>query len=277
VKISQILDRPIAFHRVFVTLTGSVKAAILLSQAMYWQSRATQKDGWWYKTAEDWQEETGLTRREQERARQDCSKYLKTDLRGVPATLFWQVDEEALTTDLIQQISETSFDKKGKLDLPKSENINRTETTTETTRENSADEPRISEFTGLPVVEKKPLSRKSQEELRALVDEGFFGGGKLPVDYPEDIRETLQIFCECWNIVPPGKNNKSQYSYWIKCTRELMDAMGEFGVEIIGQYYEEFTKNPYFVTTPASIAGMVRAFAGTKRSTNASMPGQFVY
>ena len=31
----QLLDRPIAFHRCFVTLTGSVTAALMLSQALY--------------------------------------------------------------------------------------------------------------------------------------------------------------------------------------------------------------------------------------------------
>ena len=56
-----LLDRPIAYHRVFVTLTGSVKAAVLLSQAVYWQKRAKQTDGWWYKTAEDWEDETVLS------------------------------------------------------------------------------------------------------------------------------------------------------------------------------------------------------------------------
>jgi hypothetical protein len=31
-----LLDRPIAFHRIFVELTGSVLAAVMLSQAFYW-------------------------------------------------------------------------------------------------------------------------------------------------------------------------------------------------------------------------------------------------
>ena len=103
-----LLDRPIAYHRVFVTLTGSVKAAILLSQAVYWQKRAKQTDGWWYKTAEDWEDETGLSKRELQTARKDCNKYLKTELRGMPATLFWKVDEDALSQDLLSLNDETS-------------------------------------------------------------------------------------------------------------------------------------------------------------------------
>ena len=55
-------DRPIAFHRCFVTLTGSVTAALMLSQAMYWQKRTKDPEGWWCKTVEEWTEETGMTR-----------------------------------------------------------------------------------------------------------------------------------------------------------------------------------------------------------------------
>ena len=68
-QLLQLLDRPIAFHRCFVTLTGSVTAALMLSQALYWQRRCKEPEGWWYKTLEEWTEETGLNRRETEAAR----------------------------------------------------------------------------------------------------------------------------------------------------------------------------------------------------------------
>src|ERR1022692_3111078 len=100
-NLTELLDRPIAYHRCFVTLTGSVKGAIMLSQAFYWQARAKQDDGWWYKTAEEWTEETGLTQHEQRSARRDCAKWLLSDLRGVPATLYWKLDEDALMSDLL--------------------------------------------------------------------------------------------------------------------------------------------------------------------------------
>ena len=135
-KLTQLLDRPIAYHRCFVTITGSVKAAIMLSQAMYWQARAKQKNGYWYKSAEEWEEETGLTRHEQQTARKDCEKFLLSDLRGVPATLFWKVDEVALQAALFSENSETSFTESVKLDLRNQSNINKnTETTTEITQD----------------------------------------------------------------------------------------------------------------------------------------------
>ncbi len=97
-QLLQLLDRPIAFHRCFVNLTGSVTAALMLSQALYWQQRAKSDDGWWFKTRDDWTEETGMTRREQEGARKKLRTLgiLQEDLRGVPATLWYKVDETRL-------------------------------------------------------------------------------------------------------------------------------------------------------------------------------------
>lgn len=98
------LDRPIAFHRVFVKLTGSVTAALMLSQAMYWSKRANSDDeSWFYKTIEQWEEETGLTRREQEFARKALRRFSfwKEDLRGVPARMHYHVDIMALSNELL--------------------------------------------------------------------------------------------------------------------------------------------------------------------------------
>ncbi len=96
------LDRPIAFHRVFVTLTGSVTAALMLSQAMYWTKR-TGPDGWFFKTIKQWEEETGLSRHEQQSARKTLRKFSfwHEDLRGIPAKMHYHVDIAALSHDLL--------------------------------------------------------------------------------------------------------------------------------------------------------------------------------
>lgn len=73
-QLLELLDRPIAFHRCFVTLTGSITAALMLSQALYWQQRTKHDGGWWFKKQEEWTDETGLSRREQENARQSLRK-----------------------------------------------------------------------------------------------------------------------------------------------------------------------------------------------------------
>jgi hypothetical protein len=65
----KLLDRPIVFQRIFVEWAGSVNAALMLSQLVYWSRRTHDPDGWIYKTAKQWEEETGLTKEEQMSAR----------------------------------------------------------------------------------------------------------------------------------------------------------------------------------------------------------------
>ncbi|WOD97413.1 hypothetical protein REM94_05800 [Klebsiella pneumoniae] len=67
-NILPLLDRPIAFQRSFIRLDIGVTAALFLSQMIYWTNRSDD-DGWVYKTQEEWEEETGLSRYEQEGAR----------------------------------------------------------------------------------------------------------------------------------------------------------------------------------------------------------------
>lgn len=99
-----LLTRPIAFHRVFVTISGSVLAGLMLSQAYYWTPRGESDDGWFYKTQAEWEEETGMSRWEQETARKKLLQ-IKTaagehvwqeERRGVPAKLFYRVSIPAL-------------------------------------------------------------------------------------------------------------------------------------------------------------------------------------
>lgn len=95
-RLRGILDRPIAFHRCFVTLTGSIKAGLMLSQAVYWQLR--NDDGWWFQSQDKWEDETGLTRTEQECARKRLRElgFWSEDHRGIPCKLYFKVDIDAL-------------------------------------------------------------------------------------------------------------------------------------------------------------------------------------
>lgn len=105
----RLLDRPIAFHRCFVTLTGSITAALMLSQAVYWQQRTKHEDGWWFKTRDEWTEETGMSRREQETARRRLRQLglLHEERRGVPAQLWYRVDEIRLL-ELLEKLAQTA-------------------------------------------------------------------------------------------------------------------------------------------------------------------------
>jgi hypothetical protein len=113
--IIDLLDRPIAYHRCFVTLTGSVTAAVLLSQAVYWSRRTgAGNDGWFWKTGADWEEETGLTRYEQEGARKILRSigFWEEEKRGIPARLWFRLDLNQLERGL--NIAQTSMRKTSK-------------------------------------------------------------------------------------------------------------------------------------------------------------------
>ena len=102
-RVLELLDRPIAFHRVFVELTGSVTAALMLSQALYRSRRTKDPAGWFWKTQEEWQEETGLNRPEQERARARLRtlSFWQEERRGLPARMFFRLDLNALEAALL--------------------------------------------------------------------------------------------------------------------------------------------------------------------------------
>ena len=144
-----ILDRPIAYHRIYATITGSVTAAVMLSQAMYWTPRTNDLDRWFYKTSVEWEKETGLSRREQETARRILKDLaiLEEKKQGLPCKLFFKIDLEKLYSCIIESAKpdttkptnkhgenrQTGYAQTAELDDTKQPNNLYTETTTETT------------------------------------------------------------------------------------------------------------------------------------------------
>lgn len=90
----QILDLPVSFHRCLVPITGSVTAALLLSQAICTAQEADPTlNGWFRKSQDDWAEETGLSRWEQETARRILREagFMEEQRIGMPAKLWYRV------------------------------------------------------------------------------------------------------------------------------------------------------------------------------------------
>jgi len=152
-------DRPICFQRIFVELTGTITGALFLSQAVYWQNRCSSEDGWWWKTQEDWTEETGMTRHELVSAKEATKKFIRHKLGGVPCRSFWKVDADAL--DACVQLVESSSPESGELDSRKAANKSaekrRTTKDSKTSAEKSASAPPPSTKNGNNVV---PPSRE---------------------------------------------------------------------------------------------------------------------
>ena len=115
-----LLDRPIAFHRIFVKLTGSVTAALMLSQALYWSKRTSDSDGWFYKVQTEWEEETGMGRYEQEGARKSLrgKSFWEEKRIGCPAKLFYRINLGELESALTNLIAEKPQASLGKTSSP---------------------------------------------------------------------------------------------------------------------------------------------------------------
>jgi hypothetical protein len=97
-------DRPIAFNRAFVRLGIGVTGALFLSQALYWSKRTKDPEGWFYKTIEDWQEETGLTKEEQLTIKKKLTAlgFLEVKKKGVPATNHFKIDQYSLVLCMVK-------------------------------------------------------------------------------------------------------------------------------------------------------------------------------
>ena len=89
-----VFDMPVTFHRCLVPVAGGVTAALMLSQAI-WLTETVDpaSDGWFMCSQEQWAQETGLTRWEQETARRALRRAgLLVERRlGMPAKLWFRV------------------------------------------------------------------------------------------------------------------------------------------------------------------------------------------
>ena len=94
-----VFDAPGSFHRCLVPVTGGVTAALMLSQAIWTtQSLDPCADGWFIRSQDQWAQETGLSRWEQETARRALRRagLLEERRLGMPARLWFRVCPDAV-------------------------------------------------------------------------------------------------------------------------------------------------------------------------------------
>src|SRR5215207_8200519 len=116
-----ILGSPIAYYTAFARVLGGVEPGILTSQFFYWYGKGHNPDGWIYKTQAEIEEETGLSRRNQETARKKLRELgvLEERYSGMPAKLYYRLNldrlfalvnewfsEEVLTQESVQDETE---------------------------------------------------------------------------------------------------------------------------------------------------------------------------
>lgn len=101
------LGHPVAFHAILARICDSATAGLMLSQALYWSRIKEDGDGWFFKSQGQWEEETCLSRWEQETARKRLRNlgFWDEELRGVPATLYFRIDLEKLAQAIEQHVN----------------------------------------------------------------------------------------------------------------------------------------------------------------------------
>jgi len=90
------------------------------------------------------------------------------------------------------------------------------------------------------------------ERLSAALARGQATHSPLDEDlaqWPEDVRPTVQIVCALWHLHAP--RHKKDKGLWIEDARRLMDACGEWGLDAVKKYRQEFE---HYMASHAGVA-----------------------
>lgn len=106
-------ERTIAYRVEFAHIFKSTKAALLLSQLFYWCDKGKDPLGWVYKTTNEFTEETGLSRKEQETARciLKSANIIEEKYGSIPRRLFYKVNLPNLEKLLIKYYDSSEKEK----------------------------------------------------------------------------------------------------------------------------------------------------------------------
>lgn len=159
-NIYMFLERPVAFYPQLKKLTGSIEGAIMLQQLLYWWNK--KKDVELYKTIEETEKETTLTRGQQDRVIKNLEKqgFLSTEVRGLPPKRNFSLNIKRIEEELgaICTKQTNRFVQNEQIDLYKTDKYSITESTTESTTENiispNGEQPKLPDWLG-----KTPLQR----------------------------------------------------------------------------------------------------------------------
>ena len=212
-------QRPIAYYPVYVTITGSLTAGVLLSQVMYWYSVAKDE---FYKTDAEIMDETKLTAGELRtaKARLKQLNFVHIRVAGIPAKTYYDINLE----NLIGAIHETSLVESAKLEKRNQRNKQseiqqtNTENTSKTTQKNTTNSFAENKFrretvgevmqdfevNGEPIPTKQPADL-TPPKFRATPPKADKAPNQVYTLY-----EAYAKFCEAKGI-PMSKNEKGHY------------------------------------------------------------------
>lgn len=194
--------RPIAFHPELARILGGIAEAIYFQQLHFWGDKGHDPDGWIYKSKKDIQDETTLTRDQQDRIRKKLEKMgaletCKKQIKGAP-TLHYRTNIDFLIDQMVEtETRETHDSKSGK---PANQNSGKpanplyTENTTETTPENIEN---VLSFYQEKINKGTRMTDKAKTKLKA----------RLKTFTVEDIRLAIANFAaDDWKMKNLAKN-----------------------------------------------------------------------
>ena len=245
------LQRPIAFHKVFAQISGSVTAGLFLSQLFYWHDKGSDPDGWIYKTYADWTEETTMSRKELDTARRKLRALgvLEESLHNVPATVHYRINfdrliellnEHAKGANLIDQKGQTSLSERGKLDCPKGANYHLyTEITTETTASGAVDAVGTEDpfFLG----QAKQIAREVAKQTKQPATKNFLTDspwGELARELDQDPKVVWEEFDKFMLAVHSDKKDPEAY-----VGKVLSSLFQNPGTELANKHWVQFAKH----------------------------------
>lgn len=270
-KLESMLDRPIAFHRCYVTVTQSVTASLMLSQAMYWSLR-TKPDsgGWFYKTMKEWSDETGLTRSEQDTAR---SKLVKLGLiiekrAGIPAKLHFKVQQDRL----FELLEACNQDCRNPANWNAGKQRSITETTAETTEKSLISPSKQPSCLGNPTpTPPLPDARQAAQPPSGAV-QGCRDTAKPPKASPASKETWLTAYAEEWEKATRGGAMPCS-----KAARALKEAEARHGREAVLLAWRRYCRvtDPAFLS-PHSFVAKIGIWMEPKAQVTEKQNGRYI-
>lgn len=260
----QDVGRPVAYYPELRKITGSVTATILLCQFFYWRGKESSQDGWLYKTADDIQQETGLSYSEQKTARRDLvtAGLIDEHYARLDHQMRFKVNLEAINNKwgmIETDIPESKKPQFGNDEINRS--LNESEITAENTTKNLGSfEPTTIEqaiWADKPVTEEmvnpEKIFRDKVKDTAHLLDMGCKGGGDLAAEF----------MLSRWLIIPESK---------IKGNRKAAREMLEMGVkpEHVTQAVSDLTAKGMTITDLFSISKTAIDLANKSKNTPVS-------
>lgn len=106
-------EKPVLFNPGLGRISKSATAGLFMSQMLYWHQKGRNKE-WVYKTIKEFNQETCLTRSEQDRAikKWEAMEILEVKRKGIPQRRYFRVNIEKLEillkVDYRKRIAESS-------------------------------------------------------------------------------------------------------------------------------------------------------------------------